>query len=61
MMGGAGLRVRVLTKNGPLAVGRDLELFQRYDVEGGSTLLFTRDKHREAWEPAGREAREGTP
>lgn len=51
MLGGAGLHVRVLTKNGPLAVGRDLELFKTYDVEFGSTLLFTDEKDRETWEP----------
>lgn len=50
-MGGAGLRVRVLTKNGPLAVSRDLELLKTYDVEFGSTLLFTDEQSRESWEP----------
>lgn len=44
------LQVRVLTKNGPLAM-RDLDLFVEHGVEYGTTLLFTDDRTRQEWEP----------
>ncbi len=51
MLGAAGMRVRVLTKNGPLAMERDLDLFRRFNVDFGTTLLFTRDSDAREWEP----------
>lgn len=50
ILGDAGLAVRILTKNGKLAL-RDLDLFKSYDVEVGMTMLFTHEGWRRRWEP----------
>ncbi len=50
MLGENGLRIRILSKNGRLAV-RDLDLMARHDVEFGVTCVFTSESDREHWEP----------
>lgn len=48
ILGEAGHKIRVLTKNGPLAV-RDFDLFKKYDVEFGQTLVFDSINNRDDW------------
>ena len=50
ILGDNHMKISVLTKNGPLA-RRDFDLFKKYDVNFGTTLLFTDEKSREEWEP----------
>lgn len=50
IIGDAGLSIKVLTKNGALAL-RDIDLFERYKVEVGVTMIFLQDKFRKEWEP----------
>jgi len=50
IMGEAGIKMAVLTKNGPLAYC-DFDLFKKYDVAFGTTLLFTSEADRQEWEP----------
>lgn len=49
-LGDAGLNIRILTKNGRLAL-RDLDLFERYQVEVGVSLCWYDDERRQEWEP----------
>lgn len=50
MLGDAGFRIRVLTKNGTLAQ-RDFDLFKKYDVEFGCTIHLTNEADRKELEP----------
>lgn len=50
ILGENRMQISVLTKNGPLA-RRDFDLFKKYDVNFGTTLLLTDEKMREEWEP----------
>jgi DNA repair photolyase len=50
ILGQNRMKIRVLTKNGKLA-RRDFDLMKRFDVEFGSTILFTSDAQRRIWEP----------
>ena len=50
IMGEAGLKMKVLTKNGQLAT-RDCDLFKKYGVEVGQTIIFADDSLRQIYEP----------
>ena len=50
ILGEAGIRTRVLTKNGSLA-RRDFGLMKQYGVEFGVTICFDSETMRETWEP----------
>ena len=50
ILGEAGIRTRVLTKNGSLA-RRDFSLMKQYGVEFGVTICFDSENMRAQWEP----------
>jgi len=50
ILGEAGLRIKVLTKNGRPAT-RDCDLFKKYNVEVGQTIIFADDSLRQRYEP----------
>lgn len=51
ILGRAGRKIRVLTKDPVLALDRDLDLLRRYDVEFGVSLVWDDDALRREWEP----------
>jgi hypothetical protein len=50
ILGENRMKIRVLTKNGALAT-RDFDLFKKYGVEFGQTIIWSRDSDRAIWEP----------
>lgn len=56
ILGEAGMRIRVLTKNGSLAC-RDIDLFAQYNAEVGTTITVLDDR-RSAYEPGTSSVRE---
>ena len=50
MCGEAGIRMRLLTKNG-LLPRTDFAMFKQYDLALGSTIIFDDETFREHWEP----------
>ncbi len=50
ILGEAGFKMRVLTKGTQLAM-RDADLFIKYGVDLGATLVFDNDTDRQQWEP----------
>lgn len=50
ILGRCGFKVSVLTKN-PDAARRDFDLFGKYDVEFGVSLIWSNDESRKQWEP----------
>jgi len=51
ILGRAGWKVRILTKNPRAAMILDGDLFEAHGVEFGTTLVFAEDCVREDWEP----------
>jgi len=51
VLAAAGAAVRILTKNAPLAIARDVDALTAAGVDFGQTIIFTSEADRRRWEP----------